>query len=238
MNDIVIPLCYSAGENEELKYTLRSIEKNVKNYRDIWIVGHLPEWIHNVRHIPFSDAESPKFKDKNIRDKFLAASINLNVSENFLATNDDIYVIDEIDATDYLYFYKGGILSSIDGNKGNYKKVMTNTYNFLVRRGFAAKNFDTHCPIIYNKELFKQSVGSVDYSVPYGYGVKSLYCALNRVEPYFMPDCKIRSNITKEEVISKVSGRDVFSTYDDVMDSGVGEYLSEMFPEMSRYEKK
>ena len=49
--DIVIPL--KADEpNEDLRFTLRSIEKYGADYGTIWLVGYCPRWVQNVRYLP------------------------------------------------------------------------------------------------------------------------------------------------------------------------------------------
>lgn len=236
MNDIVIPLGPTMDNHEELRYALRSIEKNVKNYRDIWIIGELPEWITNVKNIPHSDDWHPKWKERNIWKKICAACINREVSDDFTFFNDDHFILSEIDATDYPYYYKGSVSKSIRENRSVYRKTMTHTVNFLLSRGFQNRNADTHCPIIYNKKKFLNSFNHTDFNTPYGYGIKSIYCAVNRVDMVLYPDCKIKEKETYDEVVKKAEGRHVISCYDGAMQIGFGEFIREMFPEPSKYE--
>jgi hypothetical protein len=49
---IVIP--YKDFKGQELRYTLRSIQKFVED-PEITIIGDKPWWIKNVHHIPFKD---------------------------------------------------------------------------------------------------------------------------------------------------------------------------------------
>ena len=46
----------SKWKNYELLYSLRSIEKNLKGFTDVVIVGELPSWIQNVIHIPLTSS--------------------------------------------------------------------------------------------------------------------------------------------------------------------------------------
>lgn len=236
MVDIVIPLGKSEINHLDLRYCLRSIEANVKNYRDVWIIGELPSWIQNVKNIPYSDADHPKWKEKNIKDKLTAASMNRQITDDFLMFNDDHFILSEIDATNYPYYNKGKIMDSVKGNIGPYRKTMHHTYNFCIRRGFPADNVDTHCPIIYNKEKFLQSFNNVDFLTPWGYGIKTIYCVVNRIKSEYMEDCKFRAKTKYDEVVSRSEGRHVISSYDGALEHGVGQYLDELFPNKSNFE--
>lgn len=233
---VVIPLAKSNDDYLELRYTLRSIEKHVKNYKDIWIVGDLPEWIQHVKNIPYSDASHPKWKEKNILDKITAASMNPFVSEDFLMMNDDHFILSEIDALNYPYYNKGKIMDSVKSNFGPYRKTMLHTYNFCVRRGFPKDNVDTHCPIRYNKSNFLQSFNKVDFLTPWGLGIKTVYCTVNRIKSEYMEDNKFRPNAKYETIVEESKGRHVISCYDGAMSNDLGRFMNEKFPNKSKYE--
>lgn len=235
--DIVIPLGASNNNFFDLRYTLRSIEKNVRNYRDIWIIGDLPRWIQGVGNIPHSDDPDLKWKERNIWKKFMAACLNRNITDTFLATNDDIFIIDEIDATKYPFYYKGTCLDSMKANKTKYRATMSHTKKLLERRGFKDLNADTHTPILYNKKEFLSTFEDEHWLTPYGYGIKSLYCAFNKKPMVYMADCKLKKKYTLAEVEKKLTGRHVVSCTDAALKAGLGEYLQQKFPTKSSYER-
>lgn len=237
-NDIVIPVSQSKINHLDLKYTLRSIEKNVRNYRDIWVIGEKPSWASdNLKCLPHSDASDPKWKEKNIMKKFQAACITKGITDNFIATNDDIFILEEIDAVSYPFYYKGTVTDSWINNRSNYRKTCNHTRKWLERRGFKDLNFDTHTPIIYNKNKFLSSFNDIDWETPWGYLVKTHYCAVNKVEPVFMADLKFKKKYTLDEVRKKVKGRQVVSCTDAPMKAGLLEFLQETFSQPSKYEK-
>ena len=50
MIDVVIPLgTGSRWQDNELRYCLRSIEKNLSGVNEVVIVGEKPKWLTNVR---------------------------------------------------------------------------------------------------------------------------------------------------------------------------------------------
>lgn len=235
-NSIVIPLGSSTNDHIDLRYTLRSIEKNVKNVKNVVIVGDVPEWLCNVDVIGCQDDPDPKWKERNILRKIQVACLSPHVTSDFLFFNDDHFILSEIDATNYPYYNKGKIMNSIKENIGPYRKTMHHTYNFCIRRGFPANNVDTHCPIIYNKEKFLQSFNKVDFLTPWGYGIKTIYCVVNRIKSEYMEDCKFREKTKYEEVVRQSEGRHVISGYDGAAERGLGQYLSELFPDKSHFE--
>lgn len=236
-NDIIIPLGPSKIDHLDLKFALRSIEKNVKNYGDIWIIGDLPKWITGVNHLGVSDDPDPRFKEFNIHRKIKSACINRGISEDMLMINDDHFLLEEIDATSYPFYYKGTVTDSWIKNRSDYRKTMNHTRRYLMDRGFDDKNFDTHTPIIYNKKKYLTSFNEINWGTPWGYGIKTLYCSVNRIKGEYMPDLKLKKKHTYEEVKELTKGRHVVSCTDVPMKYGLADYLEELFPEKSIYEK-
>jgi hypothetical protein len=52
MVDVYYPYVESEAKWQELKYSLRSIEKHFPFDFKVWLVGDLPEWITGVNYIP------------------------------------------------------------------------------------------------------------------------------------------------------------------------------------------
>ena len=232
--NVVIPLCQSKINFLDLRFALRSIEKFVPNLGEIFIVGEKPSWIKNINHIPFKEKMDDRWKERNIFKK-IEFAFNNGVGENILFTNDDIILLEEVKAH-YPYYHKGSLTNALDTNTGGYRATMAHTISELVRKGKEINNFDIHCPIVYNKEKFLETVGKLDWNINFGFGIKSMYCGLNDIQGEHMDDCKLRGRLTKEEVSEKVKGRSVISCTDAPMKYGLGEYLNEILPNKSIYE--
>ena len=237
MNDIVIPIGPSKIKHLDLRYALRSIEKNVRNYRDVWLIGEKPEWCSDeINHLPHSDLDGPEWKEKSIWKKFMAACLVRGISDTFLATNDDIFILEEIDSGNYPFYFKGSCYDSMKANKSKYRATMNHTKKLLERRGFQDINADTHTPILYNKKEFLTTFEPEHWETRWGYGIKSLYCAFNRKEMVYMKDCKLSKKYTLEEVRERAEGRHVISCADAAMKTGLKDFLEEKFPNKSKYE--
>lgn len=240
MIDIVIPLgTGSEWENNELRYSLRSIEKHLKNYRNIYIIGDLPDWTKNVIRIPFEETGHPS---QNIMNKVLAACDNDSISDNFMFWNDDFFLLKDIDAIKYPFYYRGELKSSIPRMQGNwYLDYILETIQELKQRDFTTGNFDIHCPIIYNRHKFKIAVAAYDFSKKLI--VKSIYCNTLGIPGEYMEDCKIIGRTASWRLQQKIKDRHIFSIGDRCLipyppeeESSVKVLLRELYPNKSKYE--
>ncbi len=231
--DVVIPLGRSTASNHiELRYCLRSLEKFFPDLGNVFIVGDKPSWIDRVFHLSESDQAEQSAKERNIFRKLVKAVHNRLVSDDFLYCNDDHFLLQPWVEE---YHFKGALFSSINFFKAsnNYRKTLQNTFSILG----GGQNFDTHCPITFNKTKFVNSVGNVDWSKPYGYAIKSLYCSLNEIPGSFYPDLKMTVPQDYDSIGAAIAYRKYFSTCDGAMNDAMIAKLSKLFPNKSIYEK-
>lgn len=236
--DVVIPL--SAGsttDDLELRYCLRSLEKNFLCLGKIYIVGHKPEWVKNVRHIECEDINL-RNKDANIIRKITLACKNKTLSEDFLFVSDDQLVINPV----------GTCMLLCDGDMREWLKTMSVTTRWKLRyQNTALKfnksiNFDTHTPQPYKKSEFIQieSIYPDVYTEGEGYIINSLYFnhfgySTNKTsKDYklelrdFVPYKKIESNANKK----------LYLSYNPKgFTDELRKYLDKTFPEKSIFEK-
>jgi hypothetical protein len=80
----------SVGNNEELRYALRSLACNCKFVRDVYICGFCPSWVDRsvVRHLQWPDRFSHA-KDANIIDKLRHACEQPGIAKRILFCSDD-----------------------------------------------------------------------------------------------------------------------------------------------------
>jgi hypothetical protein len=235
MVDIVIPLNNrSTVRNLELRYCLRSIEKHLAGVGDIFIIGHMPEWATGCIHIPFEEDPRNRFRDRNIMNKMLVACKDERVSDDFLMVHDDHFLLADYEAGKFPYYHCGHMVPNV----GQYAETKKNTILALSVRDDVTEvinNYDCHCPIVFNKQLFKR-VAQADWSKWYGYCLKTLYCVMNGIEGEYMDDIKIRMPLSREDVEGLVVGRKWFSIGDRCFSEGMKEILQDLYPNKSRYE--
>ena len=236
MLDIVIPLGKSKTDYLDLRFALRSLEKFGKGLGNVYIIGEKPSWIHNVKHFYVPDVKGEQWKERNIYVKTRFACELPKLSENFLFSNDDIVLLQEVDLATYPYYYKGTCYGSMLKNKCKYRATMNHTRNWLEANGNEDLNADGHCPILFNKKEFIDTFTDEMWDKPFGYGMKTIYCGKNSKEMEFMADCKFHARLTKEDVRLYTNGRHVMSFSDGSLRTGVKEYLGELLPTPSKFE--
>lgn len=86
--DIVYPV--RPGDlNEELRFSLRSLEAHFPEHGTVWIVGYKPAWLTGVEYIPGNRSPSPR---ANVYQNVLAAVRHPDVAEDVVVFNDDFFV--------------------------------------------------------------------------------------------------------------------------------------------------
>lgn len=256
MIDIVIPYKSSQWHDNELRYSLRSLEKFGRNVGNVFIVGDCPEFLKHavvqefisggsvtaldgIIHIPKKDGVGHQ---KNIMLKLLMACGDSRVSENFIAWQDDYFLTAETDLENYPYYYSGTIQQKIAIRIPNdgYGKSMENTRNWLNASPYMDFTgydfFDIHCPIIYYKKQFVDLMNKVDWSIGNGYIIKSLYANYYNFPIAEMPDLKFTNESGLAEIKEKIKGRHIFSIC-DLPAKAMRIFLEESYSEKSKYEK-
>lgn len=143
-------ICRS-GDNEELRYSLRSISKNAPEGR-VWLVGGKPDWYSGN----FVSVRATSHKYNNARNNLHAIVGSSEISDNFVLMNDDFFVVRKVDE---IKTYHGGLLSDkIKRYKSEpgttvYTGMLTTTYRTLRRRGVDAPlDYELHVPMPMTKE--------------------------------------------------------------------------------------
>lgn len=236
-NDIVYILGgNSCWEDNEIRYSLRSVDKFLHSYRNVVIIGRLPDFIDpsKVTHIPCVDAN--KDKAKNIKKKLVEACNSPLVSEDFMFFNDDYFIVAPIDANKYPYYWKCDLYHTMAINQTVYRNHVDSTIKALIKRNHPLKNFDTHKPIIYNKEQLLNVIYSYDWSINYGYTMRSLYCNTLEISGEYKLDDKIVRPTTVGGWMARIRGIDCFSIEDRAVNSMFKEFIHSLFPDKSRFE--
>jgi hypothetical protein len=235
--DVIIPLNNrSTQKNKELRYCLRSIEQHLSGAGNVFIVGHCPDWLTNVIHIPLEEDARNRFRDRNIMLKMLEACKDSRVSDDFLMVHDDHFLLADYEAGAFPYYHMGLMNEGV----GLYGETKQNTKSLLCREMHdTINNFDCHCPIVFNKHRFKTTVPHVGWDRPHGYCLKTLYCVMNGIEGEYMDDIKIRMPLKLDDIRLALHGRKWFSSGDRCFtEGGMMEVLQTLYSTPSKYERE
>jgi glycosyltransferase involved in cell wall biosynthesis len=233
--DVVIPFGNgSKSANNELRFCLRSIERFLHGYRNIYIVGAIPRWVKNVIHIPHTEGYPKAY---NIYQKIRKACEQEGLSEKFIMFNDDYFLIEQVEAWYYPNYYSNKALDYVRTKSGvNPYRMLTEDTVKLFGKDF--KYADIHCPIVMEKSKFLQ-LDQLYEPKKYTEGllVKSMYLntfaktrILERSDPI------LRGPKTREELEAMELTTEMLSIHDEAINQDFISYIEEKFPDKCSFE--
>lgn len=222
-------ICRS-GENEELRYSIRSLVNNLEDVENIWLIGGKPSWYTgNYFNLP-----GKKSKFDNIVDAIRKIPEIEEISEDFVLMDDDIFIVKKLES---IPVYHGGLLSdkikhrqSSIGRVDTYGRLLNKTMKDLNLQGIKDPIvYDLHVPMTMNKTILKNVMNK-------GYFPKTTYGNLAKVGGTKIKDVKVY-NRNKEMSYDYVNGDLPFiSTLDQSFERVYQDILKEMFIKPSSYE--
>lgn len=211
------------GENEELKYSIRSVESNL-DHRNIWLIGYKPDWYKGN----FFEVKDKSTKFENIRNCIETITTIEDISNEFTLMNDDFYIMKPMKQVP---MYHGGLLDDkisryvADSGSTRYTRILALASKQIKRKGIEEPlDYDIHTPMIMNKYNLAKVV---DMNL----APRSTYGNIFNVGGTQIDDVKIYRYNNK---IDDSSG--IFSTEDRSIYL-VRKMLIEHFPTRSSYEK-
>jgi len=176
--DIVYVLGTGSGwSDNEIRFSLRSVFKNLPNIGQIFIVGEKPAGLKGFIHIDHPDEFPSNNADGNIIRKVLRTCQDPRLSEKFLFINDDHIIMKPMRADRIPPFHKGDMKSFHLDYFGlnEWRKSLYKTMITLEQQNLPTLHFDCHTPIIFEKEKFVDAMSRFDYGEGIGLTMKSLY---------------------------------------------------------------
>jgi hypothetical protein len=159
--DIVYPHVEKFAQWEELKFSLRSVEKNLRGIDfNIFVVGDLPDWASDrVIHIPCEyTGKTPRI---DILYKHAAVRECQEVDEEYIWMNDDIYFVNPVQYADLcLPVASGNLTSDIRRMPRQTVWGRDNEATLELLRGekLPTFNYGVHVPHQYEKQKVAQLV--------------------------------------------------------------------------------
>jgi hypothetical protein len=126
------------GENEELRYSIRSAVKNLPHDK-IWVVGGKPSW-YNGNYI---QVDQTRNKYSNAKENLKAIVASEEISESFILMNDDFYILNRIDLVPYMH------AKTLDEKiKAREDLFSGNSYNKLLRQTIKSVSRKVEGPVM------------------------------------------------------------------------------------------
>jgi len=163
-------------DDNEIRYSLRSVEKNLENAGNVFIVGEFPAWMNEetLAHIPADDIYDHKIK--NAVHKILIACADKRISDNFILMNDDFLFLTPQTVSQNLNIgYIDDAQRDHKTRRGYYFRAIRETNQMLKMAGIAKPvNYEVHYPMIINKKAFRAIIEGVGWK-NIGYIFRSVY---------------------------------------------------------------
>lgn len=235
MHDIVIPL-RRALLNEELRYCVRSIEKNMPGHK-IWFSGYRPKFFSKKLNVVENTIPSGNKYVKSHSNQ-MAACKHPEVSDTFLLFNDDFFVMKPV--TEFEDHHRGLVtdrikeLENLVGASG-YLNALKLTLRILKELGVEDPvDYGLHIPLTVNKKKWIEAWNLQLKHNPEKKPVhmRTVYGNLNNIASKQMDDIKISDKTTMP------TGDETFlSSNDDSFNTGkIGDYIRAAFPDLSTFE--
>ena len=220
--------------NEELRYSLRSLDKFGQNVGRVFITGECPKFVDQtkVTFLPELDIGCPAI---NHWWKVHQTFSKTDIGGRALLMYDDIFFCRPTDCANYPWRWRGELPTLRPD--GEYRRSLYNAERWLEQRNMPILNYTLHQPCIYEKKNFLKMEKDFDdlKLSDVAMSPRSIYAnrfVCGRTE--FMEDLKIRATV--DNLAELIKDRDCFSIADDCLDGPVQWWLDETLPERSQWE--
>jgi hypothetical protein len=218
-----------SGDNEELRYSIRSLVKNLPEV-NVWIVGDAPSWY--TGSIVRVDRLNQKYK--TVRNNLDVLSKTDEINEQFVLMNDDFFVTRPMDSIEV--WHGGSLLErynrrlDLEGYS-TYAKYLIDTYNTISHFGIEDPlYYELHTPLPMTKLSLSHAVTKPGLW-------RSITANANAIGGKQMEDVKVYAAGT---MMSRAHREQDTSTYlstdDGSFEKLYKERLRDEFPEPSLYE--
>lgn len=198
-------------DNEEIKYSVRSLAEHMLDLRDIYIIGENPGFLPGAKHIPYPDEYEEKWK--NAHAKILKACEIPDISETFLLMNDDFFMRQSFMGAEWPFYALRGVSGGTCG-----------THNYQV-----------HCPIQIEKRLYQKVPFSLDQKACLS--PRTFYANFCHFAPAPCADFVINTIPELGLLDEQAKGLPCVSVSNSTaQDPGFRQWLSLEYPEPSRFE--
>ncbi len=238
----------SEWRNNELRYSLRSIEKYGQNVGKVFIAGFVPYWVDtNVVHaVPVKDETDNKHY--NILHAIEEAIRTGELSECFLYSSDDHYYTQPVDFAEYPIYWRGKSLpDTLPAKPRWYDITLKSTHDVLAAMSLPTHFFAWHGNTWFNTRIWQQQrmvlLRRLAQTMPEACDPTCLMLNYwQAVEPQTMPkmivrkDGKVTPADTIAEVQRKAAAKEVISST-DCAGMPLRTWLQSEFPHKSIYER-
>ena len=223
-------ICRS-GNNEELRYSIRSVIDNFPNAK-VWVVGGKPDWyIGN-----YIEVDQSLNQYTNAINNLKAICNSKEIKESFILMNDDFFIMEKIKKIKYFY---GGLLE----DKITEYKEMVKESSYIVKLSETnnrLKKYKIEKPIDYELHIpfpMEKNKLKVILEKDYRFLWRSIYGNIYSVGGSQIKDVKIyNSGGLIKKSFDYENNKTIFLSTTEESFLKIFEILKEKFPNASKYE--
>lgn len=227
--------------NRELRYSLRSVAKHLKDVGRIFVVGENPGFLSkDVVFIKLHELHDPQVNPAaNIISKVLAAC-EAGVGEHFLLMNDDFLFTQDVMGYDIPLYHKGKFSEYPKKyfSESNYRLRMAKTFRILKANNIDAYNFGIHVPMPICKKDVVAMLGRYDWKSGVGISLRTVYGNLyaDGKPLQQLKDPNVNEHLSREELDARADSLPFMAYNDQGLNRALRNWLHERFPSRSKYE--
>lgn len=222
--------------NEELRYSLRSVEQNW-SYKNVWFCGGCPDSLKPDKYFRVQQEGVDKWN--KVRNMIRRVCENDEITEDFWLFNDDFFVLKQLAGISAPPTYNGELIPYIErierknGEPDDYTIRLREAANTLKRAGKTTLNYEVHKPMLINR---KKALEVLD-KFPATPAFRSLYGNYFGIGGIDRHDMKLKVlKYGKMQMV--VDYWDFVSTNDTSFQYGeIGEFIRAKFNKPSRFER-
>lgn len=228
----IVYVVKDSAYNDELRYSLRSVEKNFPHNR-VWFYGGKPIGVHPDRQVIVHQIWHTKWD--NVRNMLRMIADNEEITDDFVLFNDDFFVMKPVKTLPpYKWKSMESICKWVESQNRDRASTYTKNLRAVAREleefQLPTDNYVLHLPMVFNK---KKLLNVLDV-FPNTKSPRSVYGNMY---------CTKKAKTHKDVKIFRArdippENPDFLSTEDYAFKNGkVGECIRSAFPEKSRFEK-
>lgn len=229
----------STWSDNELRFSLRSVFKFLKGFRDIYIVGHMPAFIKGgVIYRSWPDRYTFHV-NRNIYDKILQVLAMPGIAGQVLIFHDDHYLLKKFNARKFPWFQDPVDLKKLlkKYQCGNgYHVAIANTWTELNARKLPLLNYNVHCPGLFDRQQFIDIMSQFNWTYTHGFMIKSIYANWLKIPGTIVEDLQIDNRMTLQQLQQVTSGRPVFASNISAGSTPMQQLFTSLYPDPSPVE--
>lgn len=234
----------SKWSNNEIRFSLRSVEKFGKNVGRIFVCGVNPGILSDkVIFVPCDDPYD--CAHKNIMHKIDYVINHTDISDEFLLSSDDHFFVKPVDFDNYpLYKHEcfGKVIPNYVWQEGdNYFYSLAETRKLLEDAGLPYFLTNPHCDTHISRSVWQKTAALrvAAMELPHGGEVNCIIgnqLIADGAKAVLYKDIKIMDFESPADLERQIGDSHCFSIFDSAVRCGLEQYLLRLFPNPSKYE--